>query len=65
MTRPDVEGILRDNGDVPTVANLCRYILVLETGLNTVLPCTVALGINTRTVALRRKFDAFVARWTP
>ena len=71
MTRPDVERIRAvydrpgRQEHVEIIADLTRYVLAMEAALNAVLPSTVAMGINTRVVALRRKFDAAVARWTP
>ena len=71
MTRPDVERIasafaIPGRWDhVQMIADLCHYVLAMEAALSAVLPSTVAIGINDRIVALRRKFDAAVARWTP
>ena len=71
MTRPEVERIAEvfDRPGQPeyveVITDLCHYALAMEAALNAVLPSTVAMGINTRIVALRRKFDAAVARWTP
>ena len=56
MTRPDVEGILRDNGDVQTVAKLCRYILALEAAWEV---------IRTMDPNLEATYNGAVARWAP
>ena len=65
MTRPDVEGILRDNGDVPPLANLCHYVLAMEAAQKIVMGCQHPPGDGPSFDCTRCAFDAAVARWTP